>query len=280
VEEAARAVGIHATIMSLPARYDTLAGEQGKVLSGGQRQRIALARAVLRRPAILLLDEATSALDPENEALIYDTLKKLRRTCTILSVTHRLAPVADMDQIVVMDQGQVAEMGAHSDLMDRRGLYYHLFTQQGGFTVSTDGQYAEVTPARLRSLPLFEQLDDAILEKFTAQFVTERCGAEHTVIQENEVGEKFYIIVRGKVSVTVSGPDQQPMQMNVLQDGDYFGEIALLEESRRTATVRTLLPCLFLTLDRKHFLNMVASFPQVRAAVEQVARQRRLNISR
>jgi ATP-binding cassette, subfamily B, bacterial len=278
VEEAAQAVGIHATIMSLPAGYDTLAGEQGKLLSGGQRQRIALARAVLRRPSILLLDEATSALDPENEALIYETLKKLRRTCTILSVTHRLAPVADMDQIVVMEQGQVAEMGTHSDLMSQHGLYYHLFTQQGGFTVSSDGQYAEVTPARLRSLPLFEQLDDAILEKFTTQFITERCGADHTVITENEVGEKFYIIVRGKVSVTVSGPGQQPVQMNNLQDGDYFGEIALLEESRRTATVRTLLPCLFLTLERKHFLNMVASYPQVRAAVEQVARQRRLNL--
>ena len=279
VEEAAKAAGIHDTIMSFPARYDTMAGEQGKGLSGGQRQRIALARAIIRRPAVLLLDEATSALDPETETLIYDTLKKLSRTCTILSVTHRLAPVASMDKIIVMDQGKVAEVGTHEDLMNRQGLYYHLYTQQGGFKISSDGQYADVTPARLRSIPLFEKLDDTILEKFTTQFITERCDAGHTVIREDEIGDKFYIIVRGKVSVTISGPDQLPLQINVLQDGDYFGEIALLEESRRTATICTLLPSLFLTLERKHFSNMVTSFPDVRAAVEQAARNRRLNLS-
>ncbi len=148
---------------------------------------------MLRRPAILLLDEATSALDPETEMLIYDTLKQLRRTCTIVSVTHRLAPVADMDQIVVLDHGQVAETGTHEALLKRQGLYYHLYTQQSGFTVSSDGQYAEVTPARLRSIPLFEKLDDATLETLTTQFVTERDDTGRTVIQEGEPGDKFYI---------------------------------------------------------------------------------------
>ena len=279
VEEAARAAGLHDTIMSLPAGYDTLAGEQGKELSGGQRQRIALARAIIRRPAILLLDEATSALDPETESRIYETLQTLKHTCTILSVTHRLAPIADSDQIVVMDQGQVVEVGTHEALMNACGLYYQLFTQQNGFTISPDGLYAEVTPARLRSIPLFAQLDDASLEQLATQFVTERYDAGQTVIREGEFGDKFYIIVRGKISVTVSGPDKQPVQVATMQDGDYFGEIALLEGGPRMATVRTILPGLCLVLERKHFLNMLASNPAVRATIEQTARDRLNNSS-
>ncbi len=274
VEEAARAAGVHEAILCLPDGYNTLAGEQGKGLSGGQRQRIALARAIIRRPAILLLDEATSALDPETEMRIGETLRNLRRSCTILSVTHRLAPVADMDQIVVLDQGQVVEAGSHENLMNRHGLYYQMYTQQSGFMVSSDGLYAEISPSRLRGIPLFEALDEPSLEKFVSQFVTERYEPGKTVIQEGEVGDKFYIIVRGKVSVTVSSPDQQPIDIGTMQDGDYFGEIALLEEGRRTATVCTLLPSLFLTLERKHFMNMLESYPAVRAAVEQTAKAR------
>ncbi len=87
--------------------------------------------------------------------------------------------------------------------------------------------------------------------------------------------DKFYIIVRGEVAVTVLGPDQQPTILRNWQEGDYFGELALLEGGRRTATVRTILPSLFLSLERKHFLNMLMSHPAVRAAIEQEARSRR-----
>jgi ATP-binding cassette, subfamily B, bacterial len=281
VETAAREAEIHEPILALPQGYDTPVGERGSKLSGGQRQRIALARALLRKPAILLLDEATSALDPATEAAINATLKKLaaRHDRTILSVTHRLASVVSMDQIVVLDQGAVVEQGSHQELLQRQGLYCHLWQQQSGFLVSPDGQYAEVTPARLRSIPLFETLDDATLEKFAAQFATAWYDAGRTVIQEGEWGDRFYIIVRGKVSVTTLGPNQQPVQIRHWQDGDYFGEIALLEGGRRTATVRTILPSLFLTLERQNFSNMVASFPDVREAVEQAARLRRIDLN-
>jgi ATP-binding cassette subfamily B protein len=212
---------------------------------------------------------------------INDTLKKLtaRRDRTILSVTHRLASVASMDQIVVLDQGAVVEQGSHQELLQRQGLYWHLWQQQSGFLVSPDGQYAEVTPARLRSIPLFEKLDDATLEKFAAQFATAWYDSGRTVIQEGEWGDRFYIIVRGKVSVTTLGPDQQPVQIRHWQDGDYFGEIALLEGGPRTATIRTILPSLFLTLERQNFSNMVANFPDVREAVEQAARLRRIDLN-
>ncbi len=274
VEAAARDAGVHDTIIGLPAGYDTLAGEQGKGLSGGQRQRIALARAIIRRPAILLLDEATSALDPETEMLIYETLGALKHSCTILSVTHRLAPVVDSDLIVVMDQGKVVESGTHEALINEGGLYYQLFTQQNGFTISPDGLYAEVTPDRLRSIPLFAQLDSASLALFASQFISERFEAGQMVIREGEPGDKFYVIVRGKLSVAVTGSDQVPVQLATLQDGDYFGEIALLEGSPRTANVRAVLSSLCISLDRKLFLNMLAGNPAVRLAIESTTRDR------
>jgi ATP-binding cassette subfamily B protein len=279
VESAAQAAGIHATILALPAGYDTPAGEGGKMLSGGQRQRIALARAILRRPNFLLLDESTSGLDLETETHIYETLKQLRGSCTILAVTHRLAPVADMDQIVVMEQGRVCEQGTHAGLMRQMGLYHDLFTRQSGFTITPDGLYAEVTPERLRSIPLFEKLDEASRQLLATQFVSERCEAGHTVMQEGQPGDKFYIIVRGKVSITIQGPDGKPTLLQTWQDGDYIGELALLEGGVRTATVRTLLPSLFLTLERKHFLNMLESHPDVRATIEQEARLRRQRLA-
>jgi ATP-binding cassette, subfamily B, bacterial len=275
VEEAAKAAEVHDAIMSLPAQYDTLAGEQGKSLSGGQRQRIALARAIIRHPAILLLDEATSALDPQTEMLIYDTLKDLRRTCTILSVTHRLKPIADMDQILVMDHGQVAELGTHEDLMIRNGLYFQMATQQSGFTISSDGQNAEITPTRLRSIPLFEGLEDAVLTQLADLFVPEQYDSGQTVICQGEMGNKFYIIVRGKMSVTILSPEQKLTQMTPMQDGDYFGEIALLEEGRRTATICAILPSLLLSLERRHFLNVLKNYPAIRETIEQSARNRR-----
>jgi ATP-binding cassette subfamily B protein len=274
VEQAARAAGVHDAIVGLPAGYDTVPGEQGKLLSGGQRQRIALARAILRRPALLLLDEATSALDPETEGQIFDTLRQLRGSCTIVLVTHRLAPIADMDQIIVMDQGRVAEAGTHDELCRAQGPYSQLLAQQSGFSVSPDGLHAALTPARLRAIPLFEHLGEHALERLASQFVTERHEPGQTVIEEGEPGNRFYIIVRGKVAVFSTGPDGTPLPLGRKQDGDYFGEIALLEGARRTATVRTVEPSLFLTLGRRHFLDMMALYPDIRAEVKQVAMDR------
>jgi ATP-binding cassette subfamily B protein len=109
------------------------------------------------------------------------------------------------------------------------------------------------------------------------QFTTRRFEAGETVIRAGDPGDSFYIVVRGKVSVTRQGEEQGPVQVNVLQDGDYFGEIALIEDVRRTATLRTLEPSLFLCLERKHFTNMLASFRSLREAVEKVAKTRQLS---
>ncbi|WP_156639882.1 ABC transporter ATP-binding protein [Bosea sp. PAMC 26642] len=131
VEAAARQAEIHKFIAAQPQGYETMVGERGDTLSGGQRQRIAIARALVRDPAILLLDEATSALDQTTEAAVNRTLKKIGKGRTLLFVTHRLTSVIDMDEIVVLDAGRLVQRGTHSELLKKRGgLYRRLWTDQ------------------------------------------------------------------------------------------------------------------------------------------------------
>ena len=278
VEAAARAAGIHDFIAALPRGYDSPAGEGGARLSGGQRQRIALARALVRRPALLVLDEATSALDPETEAGIVATLNELRGRQTIVSVTHRLATARDADLIVVMAGGRVVEEGTHESLLARNGLYTRLWDQQSGFVVSPSGRRAVIEPHRLAAIPLFSWLEIDLLARFAARFTTVEVGADQTLFEEGEPGDVLFVIVRGLVDVTRRQEDHVERRVSVLQDGDFFGEIALLDEVRRTATVRARTPCLLLGLDRGDFRELLDEVPVLREVFEKVARVRRAEL--
>jgi ATP-binding cassette, subfamily B, bacterial len=129
---AAEAAHVTEFAETLPERFDTLVGERGVKLSGGQRQRVALARAILRDAPILLLDEATSALDSESEILIQQALWRIMEGRTALVVAHRLSTVARMDQLVVLDHGEVVEQGSHEELLRLDGAYARLWRHQSG----------------------------------------------------------------------------------------------------------------------------------------------------
>jgi len=129
---AANAAAAHDFIMRLPLGYETKIGESGLSLSGGQKQRIAIARALYNNPPVLIFDEATSALDTESERAIQDNLCRLMAGRTTIVIAHRLSTIREAHSIVVLEQGSVAEIGPHDELMAQRGLYYYLSSQQLG----------------------------------------------------------------------------------------------------------------------------------------------------
>jgi subfamily B ATP-binding cassette protein MsbA len=127
---AARAALAEEFILELPRQYDANIGERGQQLSGGQRQRLAIARALLKNAPILILDEATSSLDTESEILVQRALANLMRGRTVIVIAHRLSTIRRADRIVVIEQGQITEVGTHSDLMEKRGMYQRLHDLQ------------------------------------------------------------------------------------------------------------------------------------------------------
>ncbi len=272
VEAAAQAAELHDIVVQLRDGYDTIVGERGGRLSGGQRQRVAIARALIRNPSLLILDEATSALDPGTEAAINETIERVSVGRTVISVTHRLQSVVDYDQIFVFKNGRVIEHGSHQMLLSIAGNYAEMWRRQNGTTMSPDGEFKVTDTSILRDVPLFKDLDKSYLKNIAGMFSTEHIPAGRTVITEGDEGSRFYIIVRGKVAVSAANDDAGAVSVATLDDGDYFGEISLLANIPTTATVTTLTPSIFITLQREQLNKLVQQYAglgaQMREALE------------
>ncbi len=143
IEAAARGAAIHDFILSLPDGYRTMVGERGLKLSGGEKQRVAIARTILKNPAILILDEATSALDSATEAEIQDSLRDVAQSRTTLVIAHRLSTIVDADEIIVLAAGRVIERGTHNSLLAANGSYADMWTRQQAEAEEAQLQAAE-----------------------------------------------------------------------------------------------------------------------------------------
>jgi ATP-binding cassette subfamily B protein len=277
VEAAAQAAELHDIILQMREGYETIVGERGGRLSGGQRQRVAIARALIRNPSLIILDEATSALDPGTEAAINDTLERVSAGRTVISVTHRLKSVVNFDCIFVFKQGSVIEQGSHESLLRLGGAYAGMWRRQTGTTVSATGDLRVIDVGILREVPLFKDLDDSYLREISDIFITERVPAGRTVIEEGDEGNRFYIIIHGMVSVTATDDEGLAHRVAILDDGDYFGEIALLADIPTTASVVTLAPSVFIILQREQLLKLMHQHAglgsQVRDALERRLRE-------
>ncbi|SEM62481.1 ATP-binding cassette domain-containing protein [Paenibacillus sp. OV219] len=285
VETAAMQADIHEWVTAQPGGYEFKVGEGGRNLSGGQRQRVALARAFVRLPDILLLDEATSALDPVGEEAIYNSILGIADSAslqvahdegaatgavagTIISVTHRLRTIKHADRIYVIHKGELAGGGTHEELLESSEIYRRMWSKQDGFVISEDGTSADVTLERLRQIPLFSTLDEGTLGDIQQALVTERVNSGRTIMKQGEEGNRFYILVRGQVEVLQQSEGEESRRLAVLEDGDYFGEMALLKAIPRTATIRALTPSTLLTMHRELFQKAIENSPQLKRQLE------------
>lgn len=268
-----RKTGMAESVRRMKDGLDTPVESRLGSLSGGEAQRLALARALLTKPDILVLDEVTSALDPRSEAEIRAMIQSLTPALTVIMITHRLDHGQDADQILVMDQGRLAEQGTYRELTASGGLFSSLLTKQTGFSISSNGQVAEVEGSRLNQIPLFASIGSSPLEELSEAFITEVFEEGETVIYEGDLGDQFYLIARGKVSVRSGGaaPDDE---VAVLEDGDYFGELALLHDEPRNATIIAKEKTTCLMLKKDDFHGLLQAHPQVRQAVEHEAARR------
>ena len=130
VIEAAKIANAHEFIMESENGYDTMIGDRGGRLSGGQRQRVSIARAILKNPPILILDEATSALDTESERLVQEALERLMKSRTTIAIAHRLSTIKNADEIYVLYEGEIVEVGQHEELIEKNGYYKRLYDMQ------------------------------------------------------------------------------------------------------------------------------------------------------
>ena len=266
IADAARAAEIHELIMALPDGYNTMAGERGSRFSVGQRQRIAIARAVLKNPALLLLDEATSALDAVSETAINATLEKIARGRTTVSITHRLGSVVNMDCVYVLNRGRLMEKGPHRELLGAGALYAELWRKQAGLSIGAGNEKATVDAAWLAELPVMKGVHHETLAELAQWFSTEAIPEGRAIVQEGDRGNCFYILVRGSAEVTrqEGGKAGRTVRLAKLHDGDYFGEMALLSDEPRNATVRTLTACVCLSLMRDLFNRLLSREPELK----------------
>jgi ATP-binding cassette subfamily B protein len=278
---AAAAAGMIDFIRAQPQGFDTPAGSGGIRLCGEMTQRLALARAILRQPPVLLLDEIASALDPAEERAVNATLAELAKSTTLITVTHRLASAADAGRIFVFDRGEVVEQGSHFELMATEGTYANLWRKQAGFRYSADGRHVDVDADRLRAIPILEKLPEPILAELAPCFATETFPAGRDIVCQNDPGDKFYIIARGKVEVwRTEEQSGRTLCVNVLNDGDFFGEITLITGFPRTATIRTVAVTTCLSLGRGQFTKLIDRLPELKQELSEIAIQRLRNSSR
>jgi ATP-binding cassette subfamily B protein len=279
IETAAQAARLDDVVAAFPDGYDTVLGERGVRLSGGQRQRLSLARVYLRRPRILVLDEATSALDTRTEKEILETLAHLIEGATTINITHRLR-LADMaDTVVVLDQGRIVEQGPPALLRHTGGLYQRLYEEQMSLPADDRGRVG-AEEARLRAIPLFAGLSDAALAELARQLGRERVPAGRDVVRQGDAGDTFYIIARGHVDIFVRderGGDGE-RRIDALDEGDYFGEMALLAGAPRNATARATVPTEVITLGRDAFLSLVERHPELQPSIDLKVAERRANL--
>ena len=174
---------------------------------------------------------------------------------------------------MVFDQGKLIEEGSHEELLKLNGRYHFLYQKQNGIQLSETGHRVTIAPEWLGTLPVFEHLPQELLVEISELMIPERFAEDKIVVAEGELGDKVYVVAHGKLQVS-SQRSEMSAQVLYMEDGDYFGEIALLSNVLRTATVRTVVPTILLSLSKTEFEKLLLNDPETRFRLEKVAEER------
>lgn len=265
IEAAVEAARLGDFVSTLPQGLDTLLGERAARLSGGQRQRVGIARALLRNPLLLLLDEPTSALDRHVEQELLETLSVARRGRTTVTVTHRVDTVETADNIVVMQDGRVAEVGPHEDLIRNQGPYAALLQRT---------RHGETPLPGLDTIPLFSAAPDDAVADLEDRVLWEHVPAGTQIVREGDLADATYVIRSGRATVDI-GPAAAKRHVRTLGPGEFFGELVLAGEQKRTATVTALDDMQLGVLRHADYQDVAARSPSLDQAVRQAVTVRR-----
>jgi ABC-type multidrug transport system fused ATPase/permease subunit len=274
VAAAAEAAQLHEFIASLPAGYETVLGDRGVRMSGGQRQRLAIARALLRDPAVLILDEATSALDARTEADLRRSLADAGAGRTVVSISHRLTSIVDSDRIFVLAGGRLAEQGTHEELLAADGLYRQLWTEQQGTGAPVEVPMGVGASSALAAVPLLAHVPPPILDELARVATREHYGAGAEVAGSDAPAGRLLVVLEGELEFVRDAPGGGPPAAR-FGPGDFIGELSLVREQRLPAPLRALTRVRLLSLERADFLDVAQSRPELqRAVLAQLARRR------
>jgi ATP-binding cassette subfamily B protein len=206
-------------------------------------------------------------LDPASEATVNATIAGVAGRHTVFAVTHRLASVTAFDRILVFDRGRLVQSGSHQSLLAETGLYAQLWQKVSGLELAADASGAAISAARLGALPFLADCRPDTLASLAALFLSERVKEGRDIFHQGDPGEKFYVLARGTVEVLVDVPRGAAQRLSLLHDGDFFGEVALITDRPRNATIRTVTDCWLLTLHRAAFLGLLEREPALRERI-------------